>query len=518
MGSSRLAAASSWLLGLLLALAVPVVPLPYAAVSLAALGLRAGSLTGDRSGFYAVYVVVINLLALPFVAGAVWPGRLEVAVLPVLGLPWLAETLRSHGALRLSHRLFERHITVQFAALSAALAAAAVAGAVASQLVLVISAAVTFAGVLALATASYLRLRPQSLQIHCDSVRILAGETVETEALVAGAARTAGEIRIEPSMRWAQVNPEVLALSTVDARVRVIATPPLAGSGPLTASVTWIDPWGLTGTVSDRAVAHLRVIPRAAYAAWLARRYLETARSAGPSVVIIPEARSLGISRRGLDFFGARDYEPGDSLRDILWKQTARFRHFVVKDRRDETAQIAIIAARLAGKDPDEADRIAYHVLMTALTLAQEGVPVAFAAYTQDGVAAATAALLSRAVVQQALQLVEQIQVVPTPHRVLDPAHPLRLRRSVSRLQQSTAEPARRLAGILEFELRALQSRAQTHPATVALTRTIGRIRTPAAVVVISPNPDDAEVLNLTLDRVGAKGYQRIDLMAVSSS
>lgn len=513
----RLGAVSRWVVALLLALAIPFVPISFVVTALAAIGLRLRLSSGRAASGEHLFILVLNLLALPFVWSAVFPARPEVAGLTVLGFPWFAQTLRETARgpsvpddALLPVRLMGRSPTPLLASLGLALAAAALAAGVAEHLVLAIAALVQLAFLAVLVLVSLTRLRPENLTIRSGSARVLARASCEAEAVVEGKKRVTGRIHLTVPAPWVHVAPPVCEVGGESVTLNLQLTPPLAGSGPVDAHLVWVDPWGLTGATLTRTVAHLRVIPRAAYAAWFARRYLETSRAAGPTAVITPEAPSQRGARRGLDYYGARHYEPGDALRDILWKQTIKMNQFVVKDRRDDMAQVAIIAARLAGRDPDEVDEIAYHVLMTALTLAQDGVPAAFAAFAPDGRTSATEALSPGASVRHALRLVEQIRVVLTPRRILHPVHPARLRRS-------TAEPVRRLAGILDFELRALQYRARTHPAVEALTRSIGRIRTPAVVVVISPSADDAEVLNVALERLGAKGYQRIDLLAASS-
>jgi uncharacterized protein (DUF58 family) len=515
----RPAAASNWIVGALLVLAIALVPFSYAIVAVAALALRirlARALQAER-----LLIVIANLIALPFVWGAVFPTRPEMAALTLIGAPWFLERLRA--TLRRDVRLDQfipvkgiaRQPTRLLGALTIALAAALVAALLFGHAIIAFSAGVVLGILGFIIGVSFLRLRPQFL-VEAASVRVLAGESAEAEVSLSGH-RSTGQIHMGMEVPWADVAPNVADVDGGPLALSLHLTPPLAGAGPVMAEIAWVDPWGLTGLTFRPVLAQLRVIPRAAYAAWLARRYLDASRAGGSSAAIILQSGLQGAARRGLDYYGARHYEPGDTLRDVLWKKMLKAKQLVVKDRRDEQAQTAIIAVRLAGRDPDEADRLAYHLLMTALTLAQEGVPVAFAAYGPEEFHSATPALAPRQTVQHALRLSEQVKVIPGAQRLLQPAQPARLRRTISRLRQASSAPAHRLADVLDFELRAHRARARRHPATAAILQVVARVQTPAIVVVISSLVDDAEILNFSLENLVPRGFQRMDLLAVSS-
>ncbi|MDQ7844744.1 MAG: DUF58 domain-containing protein [Armatimonadota bacterium] len=497
---------------LLLALAVPFIPVPHMGVAVGALALRvrlAGAAEAER-----LFIAAVNLLALPFVWEAVFPGRRGVAALALAAFPWLLQTLEGsvHHAL-LPPTILGRNPTPRLAALAAAFAAAAAAAGTLGHDVLALAAAGTLGLLMAVAATSLARLRPHLLAFDVPSIRALAGQPGRFRTVLKTERRVLGHVHIAPHARWVYAVPLKTTDRDVVLDVRVV--PPLAGSGAVEARLIWTDPWGLTGAAFDRPLAQLRVIPRAAYAAWLARRYLETSRATGASAVMTSEARAAG-TRRGLDYYGARHYEAGDTLRDILWKQTARLLQLVVKDRRHDLAQAAVLAVRLAGRDADEADRLAYYLLMATLTLAQEGIPLAIAAYGPDGPAATTPLLAPRPAVRQALLLAEQVHVAPRPRRLLSPADPRRLRRAISRVQQADGVPGRRLADVLAFEYRAHRQRAHHHPAVRALAAVLPHLQSPAIIVVISGVADDAEVLNFALEGLAARGFQRMDLLAVS--
>ena len=112
--------------------------------------------------------------------------------------------------------------------------------------------------------------------------------------------------------------------------IGVTATPPLAGPGRPVIHATLLDPWGLLWKGVETFPLNLRVIPRARYAAWLARRYLEqTGRQQA--------AATVGqLNRiRGVEFERLRQYQPGDRLKDIDWRHITKSRVPVVKEYLD---------------------------------------------------------------------------------------------------------------------------------------------------------------------------------------
>jgi len=70
------------------------------------------------------------------------------------------------------------------------------------------------------------------------------------------------------------------------------------------------------------------------------------------------ETERLSTSGAGLEFYGIRDYRPGDALRRIHWPSTARLRHFAVVEFEESLGADVVIALDLrrgtefgAGKD-----------------------------------------------------------------------------------------------------------------------------------------------------------------------
>ena len=98
------------------------------------------------------------------------------------------------------------------------------------------------------------------------------------------------------------------------------------------------------------------------------------------SVPIIPKPRILNTGERttrtktGSGFsevFEFRDYRPGDRLRDIHWKLSAKYNRYIVREPQDTVGTVVTIAVDI-GSDPDECDFIFDRLEYLAETLLAE--------------------------------------------------------------------------------------------------------------------------------------------------
>lgn len=524
MITRTLPAISRWVMaGALLAL-LPFVESPFPIIVLAVLGLHL-SLVRVRPAPYELLVALLTLTSVPFVASSIWPrtALLGLAIIP--GLPWLSAILRrvavstvAGGAsptfLTLTQRLRPgRQPTPYLLALLISQGALALVGFVAAQPVLV-GTAVTISGFLAfLIVLSSMRMPPGFLAAHAPTIRVLARDTAEASVVLSSRARMMPVgLFLEQPHGWVRISPVSLEIDRGEARVRVKLVPPLSGPSTIAAWATAIDPWGLMTVRQEVDLIHLRVIPRAAYAAWLARRYLEQSQASSRASPVMPAADAPSSVRRGLDYYGARSYEPGDVLRDIFWKHTLKLGQLVMKERRAERGDAVILAVNLSARTPEEVDSVGYRLLMSATTLAQDGVPLTFAAYTPQEIAKVTPPLAPREAVLQALRLVEEMRIAPRPVRLLQPPRVPRLRRTIARLEASGGGPASRLAGVLRFEHRVLHTRALAHPVFAALSRASALTPAPAAVLLVAADPEEVEALDATFERLRARGLRLLEL------
>ncbi len=511
----RIGRLSRWFMAAALVVLLPFLAPPQLLIAVAVLLLHL-SLVWNHSIRYELFVVLVNALALPVVASSIWLNYLAGLVLALPALPWFEEVLRragaSFGATPSDPTLWhswvplpaDRAMTPVSVRLVASLLFAALVGILADQPAM-LTGALTLLGFLGVLVAlAYRQVPARFLVLQTPTTRVLAEETVDVAVPVSAQKPGPLSIVFEDPNPWTVISP---ARATLDGTlsVQVRLTPPLAGPSTVRSSVRGVDLWGLTVARQDVELVHLRVIPKAVYAAWLAQRYLEETQH-GTAPMAIPEAAQQGHMRRGLDYYGARPYEPGDGLKDLFWKHTLKLQQYIVKERRDDWGAPVLIAANLDAGTPEEADRLAYSLLTSALTLARDGVPMTFTAYTDAEVVRVTPPLAPRPAVLAALELTERIRVVPQPVRILEPPQVLRLRRMMARLMETPSASAARLARILSFEHRALGHRARNHPATDAIRRALTELATPVTILIVSASQADADVLELILERLRLLG------------
>lgn len=84
--------------------------------------------------------------------------------------------------------------------------------------------------------------------------------------------------------------------------------------------------------------------------------------------------QEFGRSRQREEFEELREYSPGDPLRDIHWKTTAKRDSLVVKEFAAETEAETVTLA--AGASLNGADRMAEAVASVSLALSEDGIPV----------------------------------------------------------------------------------------------------------------------------------------------
>jgi len=120
----------------------------------------------------------------------------------------------------------------------------------------------------------------------------------------------------------------------------------------------------------------------------LAERELSTTATA--EVLVYPEVHAIagwarrdlralherGVHRERREFDRLREYDRGDSLRDVHWKSTAKYDDLVVKEFTAEAETEAVSLSAGASAAPGAADGMAEATASLALALAEDGVPV----------------------------------------------------------------------------------------------------------------------------------------------
>jgi uncharacterized protein (DUF58 family) len=506
---------SRWVPVLLIAGFLPFVPISVQIASFALIVLHGAAVLRGTHRLLRL-AALTGVIIPPLIAESLWPSAL-VVLLALPGLPWLEFTLRSTSEATpdevwpLFHVTDQRYVTPQAGGLVLGLVAVALVGVLTGHASLAGSSALVLAFVGGLAAVSFTRIPPDSLTVQPLTVRVLARDTLETAIPLHPRMGLVAHILVELDDAWASVSPSRFVGKSVPVVVRVKVNPPLAGSKTLLARTRCMDPWGLIVTAQQVQLAHVVVIPRGTYAAHLARAYLAQTAAGMEALSALPQTQeATPVAQRGLDYYGARRYEPGDPLRDVFWKHTLKLRQLVVKERRGQHGEPVILAVNVWGSTADDLDQTAYSTVVGALTLAREDVPMVIAAYTDEAIVSVTPVLSPRQAVLHALHLVGAMRQVARPIRVLQPVHLARLRRRVERLLARNASPAARLARVLQFVYRAHVTRAQQHPGYQAVLKAADHLLSPAALLVTSSGPDDPEAIELALEHLRIRGVHAL--------
>jgi hypothetical protein len=268
-----------------------------------------------------------------------------------------------------------------------------------------------------------------------------------------------------------------------------------------------MDRWGLIQTRLELEPIHLYVIPRARYAVWLAKRYLaETKAGALPLISNIEALRPIYGMRRGVEYYGSQLYQPGDSLKNIDWKHSLKYNELITKEFAEFHGQSAIILINLAVGDAEEADKLAYRIIVTAISLAQENIPAALAAYNHEGVRLTTTILQPRQLLLQSLRVAQEMVTFINPVKYLNPPDVTRLRANISRIRFAKSKASTVLTQLLQSEYNNLSNTARLNPATKALTEAFTKTDKQSNIIIISHRNHDAEALAFNTFNFTRKG------------
>ncbi len=349
----------------------------------------------------------------------------------------------------------------------------------------------------------------QPLELPTTQKRIVAGITADVFLGAASKASTRLHCRLNPIDPWVRITPQRFTIDRTKIPLNLTITPPLAGTSRPQLQVSVIGSRGLIQVNQITQPVELHVIPRASYAEWLAIKYLEQAGIGASTTATLPLEEVL-IPKRGVDYFGNRAYQYGDRLRDVDWKHTLKLGQLIIKEYAEAGEQAAIIAVNLSVTDAEEADKLAFNLITTALTLARHTIPAALAAYNDEVPILTTAVTDPRETLIQALLLVRDINPAEFAQRCLHPPDIRRLKRNITHLKRATSEPAQRLLSMLDFEYRAIEQAAKNHPATIALSQVARHVPPPAIIVVVSQMNHDAEAMLVATDKLTRRGFTTI--------
>jgi hypothetical protein len=339
-------------------------------------------------------------------------------------------------------------------------------------------------------------------------LRALAGRETKTGILLKTKSKISGMLFLESPYPWFKAAPNAfIPLGTGEIPVNVLITPPLAGPTEIKLDACAIDPWGLSQIRFEISALKLVVIPRATYADYMARQYLSGSKTGRlPLVSSVGAIQSLYGLRQGIEFYGNRMYQPGDNLKNIDWKHSVKYNELVTKEFFEVQGQPVIMLVNLVTGSAEESDKLAYNIIAASLSLAQDGIPTAIAAYDDQEVVLSTRGLAAQELLVRALEVVKEIVQRENTAKSLSPPDVARLRANIRRLGQTESHPAAVLRELLQIELKSLNLSAQSSPCTAALREVMMKTDRQSTLVVISRQNHDAEALAFNLQDMAMKG------------
>lgn len=357
------------------------------------------------------------------------------------------------------------------------------------------------------------RLPSKPVLVEQLKQRMVAGSRAHLDIKLTVRTKTGGLLFVESPYEWVKVDPNILSLKQDDLVVKVYLSPSLSGPSIIKLKGQAIDRWGLIQVNFELEPVRLYVIPRARYASWLARRYLaQTKPGALPLISNIGALRPIYGLRRGVEYYGSQLYQPGDSLKNIDWKHSLKYNELISKEFADFHGQPAVVLINLAVGNAEEADELSYNIIVTAISLAQESIPAALAAYDHESVKIITPMLQSQALVRKSLQVAQEIVTFISPVRYLNPPDVARLRANISRIRFVESKASNVLGQLLQREYNNLNNNAKLNPVTKALTEVFGKADKQSNIVIISHRNHDAEALAFQAFNFSRKGNAVISI------
>ncbi len=377
-----------------------------------------------------------------------------------------------------------------------------------SDLTLIISASVLIIYFICLSLFVIRRVPHKPVKEEQILYRILAGKTEDLEIQLSPVIRYGMALFFESQFDWIKIKNKRIYLKDTPMSLELSITPALSGPSIVKLKGYAIDRWSLFQTSFEMEPVKLVVIPRAKYATWLALRYMSGTRQGNlPLISNTNVSKTLQGFRQGIEYYGNRIYQAGDSLKNINWKASVKYDELISKEFDEFRGQPAVILVNLVAGDDDELDKLAHDILITAVTLGQANIPASFAVYDKEKVVMTTPALSSNQLVSYALRIVKKLVIHSNPVKYLNPPDVLRLRSNINRLSKIDTKPSGKLSELLKLEYGVLNSGSNSNPCTKALFQAKTKINERFNVVILSLYNHDAEALafnKYTLTRQGS--------------
>jgi uncharacterized protein (DUF58 family) len=348
-----------------------------------------------------------------------------------------------------------------------------------------------------------IKIPAKTIQNTKNWSRLLVGNTEKKTIQLSSLTKQSLYITVTPLQTWVRVKQSMYVLkSDKKADVEVTFTPPLAGPTKIQLGASTLDTRGLILNTQLIEPIELHVLPRAKYAEWLAKKFLEHTGSGASALAATAPLKALKAARNSIEYYGNRPYQPGDSLREVDWKHTHMLGELTVKEFAGAHGQLIISTADMTAQDTQDADRLVYKLVMTALTAATELLPSGIACYNEKEIIVATVPTNPRETLKKVLKLTENVIIITQPTRVTQSIKPSRLA-TIHKLDEKD-----RVREMLKLQYEALQNATKQHPATQALSRCTEKTSPPAMIIVMSTKSRDAEALAVALEKLKSKGYK----------
>ena len=373
-------------------------------------------------------------------------------------------------------------------------------------LLLASSVAIVYLGVLSL--VSIAKISTESVAVEQIQQRMLAGATADLHIGLCSKTKVGGMLYIDSLYEWLKIHSPALPLKQEPLILKLSLSPNLSGPSEVIVQAYITDCWGLTQVRFQLSPIKLYVIPRARYASWLAKRYLDATKPGMlPLISNVSTVKPQFGLRRGIEYYGSQLYQPGDELKSIDWKHSAKYNNMVTKEFVEFHGQPAVLLVNLAVGDAEEADELAQKTIITAISLAREQIPTVIAAYDQNGIKLVTATLQPQQMVVQSLEIAKEITMFDNPTRYLYTPDLSRLRANIGRLESVGSDASKALSQLMRIEYGNLMNSVVINPATKAMYKALDNGNIQSTIVVVSELNHDANAIAVNTFIMTKKGY-----------
>ena len=376
------------------------------------------------------------------------------------------------------------------------------------SLALILAGSVAVIYLAVLSFSSFSKLSAKSIVVEKIQERIVAGTTAELQVDLHPKTKIGGVLFVDSPCQWLKIHSPVLLFKQDPMILKLSLAPLLSGPSEVVVNAIATDCWGLIQVGFQIAPVRLYIIPRASYAVWLARKYLAATKPGMlPMISNVSAATPQFGFRRGIEYYNSQLYQPGDELKNMDWKHSAKYNQMITKEFVEFHGQPAVLLVNLAVDSAEEADKLAQKTIVTALSLAREQIPTVIAAYNQSGVKLVTQTLQPHQIVVQSLEITRDITIFETPSRYLYRPDIGKMRADINRLASVAGDSSKALAQLLSMEYANILNNVAFSPATKAINKAMKNSNHQYTFVVVSGLNHDADAIAANRFLLTRRGY-----------